>query len=155
MDSRLYRSRRNRIIGGVAGGMAESLGVDPTIVRIVWVILALTTPGIGILLYFVLLFVIPEAPASTDASLPVATGAPTPTPPSDAAPPPSWQWDPPATRDRRSSGLLLGIILVLVGAWFLLRQIVPFFDFDVGWPVIAIVVGIVLVAVSLGSTRRP
>jgi phage shock protein C len=57
---RLYRSRDQRIIGGVAGGMAENLDLDPVIVRIGWVILALVAP-ITPLVYLVLMFVIPEA----------------------------------------------------------------------------------------------
>ena len=40
MEKKLYRSRRNRIIGGVCGGLAEYLGMDPTVVR---VIMALAT----------------------------------------------------------------------------------------------------------------
>lgn len=158
MDNRLYRSRRNRIIGGVAGGIAESLGVDPTIVRIVWVILALATPGIGLLLYFILLFVIPEAPNGVDVRTPGGgsstasggTGGSTPAPERTA-----WRWDPPATGGGRSGGLVLGIILVLVGAWFLLRQLLPVFDIDLGWPFIALVVGIVLVVVSVAPRQRP
>ncbi len=45
MTDRLYRSRTDRVIGGVAGGVAEALDVDPSIVRVVWVILALVTGG--------------------------------------------------------------------------------------------------------------
>src|SRR3954452_9246851 len=58
----LYRSRDDRMIAGVAGGMADALDVDPTLVRIGWVVIALVTGGAAILLYFVLLFVIPEEP---------------------------------------------------------------------------------------------
>src|SRR3954467_8989733 len=59
---RLYRSRDERMIAGVAGGMADALDVDPTLVRIGWGALGLVTGGVAILLYFVLLFVIPEEP---------------------------------------------------------------------------------------------
>src|SRR3954470_11614233 len=58
----LYRSRDDRMIAGVAGGMADALDVDPTLVRIGWVVIGLVTGGAAILLYFVLLFVIPEEP---------------------------------------------------------------------------------------------
>lgn len=59
---RLYRSRDERMIGGVAGGIAEYFEVDPTLVRIIFVLLLL--PGFfpGILLYMILWAIIPPEP---------------------------------------------------------------------------------------------
>ena len=57
---RLYRSRTDRKLGGVCGGLANYMGVDPTIVRLVTALLILT--GVSILVYLVLWFVIPEEP---------------------------------------------------------------------------------------------
>lgn len=59
-DRRLYLSR-DKLIGGVAGGIAEYFGIDPTIVRLLFV-LGVWLNGITILLYFVGMFVIPERP---------------------------------------------------------------------------------------------
>jgi phage shock protein C len=59
---RLFRSRADRAITGIAGGMAEYLEVDPTVVRILWVLAAIFTGGLAILLYIVLAFVIPVNP---------------------------------------------------------------------------------------------
>lgn len=59
MEKRLYRSRENTVIGGVCGGIAEYLDVDPTIVRLIWAFSAFYG-GIGILAYLVCLIVIPE-----------------------------------------------------------------------------------------------
>lgn len=59
MEKRLYRSRTNRMIAGVCGGLAEYLGVDPTVVRLIWVFLALTAGG-GILLYLIAWLIIPQ-----------------------------------------------------------------------------------------------
>ncbi|HET7828500.1 MAG TPA: PspC domain-containing protein [Candidatus Limnocylindrales bacterium] len=59
---RLFRSRTDRAITGIAGGMAEYLEVDPTVVRILWVLAAIFTGGLAILLYIVLAFVIPVNP---------------------------------------------------------------------------------------------
>ena len=50
----------NKMIGGVCAGIAEYLGLDPTIVRIVWVLL-LFFAGFGILLYLILWIVMPKA----------------------------------------------------------------------------------------------
>jgi len=57
---RLYRSR-DRQLAGVAGGMAEYLEVDPTIVRILWV-LSIFLGGFGILLYIIMAFIVPLDP---------------------------------------------------------------------------------------------
>jgi phage shock protein PspC (stress-responsive transcriptional regulator) len=59
LEKRLYRSRENAVIGGVCGGIAEYLDVDPTIVRLIWAFSAFYG-GIGILAYLVCLIVIPE-----------------------------------------------------------------------------------------------
>ena len=59
---RLYRSRTDRVLTGIAGGMAEYLEVDPTIVRILWVLGAIFTGGLVLLLYIVLAFVIQVNP---------------------------------------------------------------------------------------------
>lgn len=59
MARRLYRSQTEKMIGGVCGGLAESLDVDPTLVRLVFVLLALLG-GHGILLYLILWIVMPR-----------------------------------------------------------------------------------------------
>lgn len=57
---RLLRSTTNRMLGGVCAGIAEYYQLDPTLVRVAFVLLALLG-GPGILLYLILLLVIPEA----------------------------------------------------------------------------------------------
>ena len=54
---KLYKSN-NRMICGVCAGVAEYFGIDPTIVRLIWAVLALS--GTGILLYIVAAIVMPE-----------------------------------------------------------------------------------------------
>lgn len=56
---RLYRSRSNRMLAGVCGGIAEYFGVDPTIVRLVAVFFALAG-GPGIIFYIILALIFPE-----------------------------------------------------------------------------------------------
>ncbi|MCK5022732.1 MAG: PspC domain-containing protein [Candidatus Aenigmarchaeota archaeon] len=58
---RLYRSGSDRILGGVCGGIAEYLGVDPTIIRILW-ILGILAWGMGVILYILFWLVIPRNP---------------------------------------------------------------------------------------------
>ncbi len=56
---RLYRSSSNKMLGGVCGGIAEYFNADPTLVRILWVILSLAY-GAGVLLYLILWLIVPE-----------------------------------------------------------------------------------------------
>ncbi|MGH3117858.1 MAG: PspC domain-containing protein [Gaiellales bacterium] len=56
---RLTRSRTDRKIGGVCGGLANYLGMDPTLVRLLWVVLMLATIGVGLLAYVIFWIVVP------------------------------------------------------------------------------------------------
>jgi phage shock protein PspC (stress-responsive transcriptional regulator) len=58
---RLYRSGRDKILGGVCGGIAEYLGVDPVLIRLIWVIAALAW-GAGIIAYIIAWIIIPRNP---------------------------------------------------------------------------------------------
>lgn len=60
MGARLKKSRTDKMISGVCGGIAEYLGWDPTIVRIIFVILTFLGSGAPVLLYFILALVMPE-----------------------------------------------------------------------------------------------
>lgn len=61
---RLYRSRTDRMIGGVCSGLAEFFNIDVTLVRLLFVFGAIFG-GPGILVYFVMLFVVPEEPIAS------------------------------------------------------------------------------------------
>ena len=58
---RLYKSDTDKILCGVCGGIAEYLNIDSTIVRLIWVLISLHG-GMGILLYIIACFIIPEKP---------------------------------------------------------------------------------------------
>jgi phage shock protein C len=58
---KLYRSRTDRTVGGVCGGLAEYFAVDSTLIRLLFVIFALAG-GPGLLAYIILLLVVPEEP---------------------------------------------------------------------------------------------
>ena len=60
----LYRSRRNRIIAGVCGGLAEWLGWSPTWVRLLYILISILSIAFpGIIVYIILWIVMPKAPA--------------------------------------------------------------------------------------------
>lgn len=63
LEKRLYRSRNDRMLNGVCGGLGEYFNIDPTIVRLVFVAIALFSAGVGMAVaYLILAVVIPEAP---------------------------------------------------------------------------------------------
>ena len=72
----LYRSRTNRILGGVCGGIGEYTNIDPTIIRLLLIVLTLAG-GAGVLFYIIAWIIIPEKP--------IEYSQQTPPPPSQSA----------------------------------------------------------------------
>ncbi len=153
MDYRLYRSRRDRMLAGVAGGLAEMWGADPSLVRIIWALLVIFTGGIALLVYIVMAIVVPEED-ETGSSL-AETGDTTQA--SDAARAEAIAARRAARAERgggMSPGLLFGGFLVLLGVFFLVREYLPQIDFDWFWPLILVVLGLVLVMSAMGRGPR-
>jgi phage shock protein C len=165
MRDRLYRSRNDRVLFGVAGGVADWLDVDPALVRIVFALL-LFAGGIGFLLYIIMAIVVPEEPAYVGAPpMPgEAPAMPAAEPGAPAAAPAGYWVDDRAARHaaRRaqraeSSGrgvVIFGAILIIVGAWFLLRRYVTWLDGDLLGPIVLIVIGALLLAGALTRGGR-
>ena len=61
MNRRLYKSRDEKMIDGVCGGIAEYFDIDPTLVRLIWAVFGAT--GSGILAYIIAAVIIPTRPA--------------------------------------------------------------------------------------------
>lgn len=57
---KLVRSRTNRMLCGVCGGVGEYLNVDPTLVRLLWILCALAGCGTGLIVYIAAALIIPE-----------------------------------------------------------------------------------------------
>lgn len=189
MAERLYRSPYDRVIAGVAGGLAVWLNIDASLVRIAWVLLAIFSGGLFVLVYLVMMIVVPLPPAGwvprpRDAGpagpggipgwqpggpgtwgaqqggtpapgwAPGSGQAPDPTAPGGWSPPPQGQstppqgWSGPVTPG--NAGLVAGVVLVLLGAWFLVDEFLRI-DWNLVWPVVVIVVGGLLIA---GALRR-
>jgi phage shock protein PspC (stress-responsive transcriptional regulator) len=141
---RLYRSRKDRVLGGVAAGMAEYFDVDPTVIRLVWVLAAIA--GVGILGYIVAWIIVPEAPIE-GAAQPVPAGA-------ESQPqgtiPGVEEFDRRRTRDRSSR--LVGVTLILFGAYLLLKRIFPHWMLERFWPLALVLIGLYILS---GSSRKP
>jgi phage shock protein C len=61
MVKRLYRSQKDKVLGGVCGGLAEFLETDPVLIRLVWIVFSLLSLGAGIVAYVLFWIVIPVA----------------------------------------------------------------------------------------------
>ena len=117
MEKKLYRSRTNSMIAGICGGLGEYLNVDPTILRVVAVLL-IFADGIGLLAYLIGWIIIPRRPMMEAEVITVERS--------------------------KLSVLLPGLALIVVGLIFLLNNLFPWFRFGYLWPVILIIVGIAL-----------
>jgi phage shock protein C len=145
MTRRLYRSRTDTVLGGVAAGLAHYLNADPALVRIAWAILVPITSGAAFLAYIVAWIVIPEEPVAASAAGVVGEtteGVDDPVVAAQAAP---------VRTDGGRAGLVVGIGLVLLGVWFLLRDYLPDINWNWMWPAILIGVGALIL---FSSSRR-
>ena len=61
MEKKLYRIKEGRKLAGVCGGLAEYFNLDPTLVRVLWAVIAVCA-GTGVLAYIICALVIPEKP---------------------------------------------------------------------------------------------
>lgn len=152
MQHRLERSTTNRVFSGVCGGIAEYLAVDPTLVRVFFVIATILTAFTFVLVYVVLLILmpLPGQRAPIDEWIPGATSAPPPGPTDPNAPPPA---PPPYVSDPDRSRNVFGYILVALGLVFLLGNIgaFRFVQWQLVWPLVLIALGALLL---LSRARR-
>lgn len=164
--NRLYRSPDDRVFGGVAGGMAEAYDLDPALVRLGWAFLILVSGGLFLLLYIIMVLVVPLRPgqqslwsASAPMSQPGPGGQPGTVPPPGApaegpwSAPPAPSYEPLFYRHRRerrdgAGALVLGVLLIFVGAAFLIREFIPALNWDLVWPLIVIGGGALLIAAA-------
>ena len=62
MEKRLYKPNTNKVIDGVCGGIGEYFNIDPTLVRLAWVVFC-ALGGSGLLAYIIMALIIPRQPA--------------------------------------------------------------------------------------------
>jgi phage shock protein PspC (stress-responsive transcriptional regulator) len=143
--NRLYRSRSDALLGGVCGGIAEHLGVDPTLVRVVFAVLAVVS-GIGILIYLLLWLIVPlEGAAQPSPRDVVRSGAEEM---ADRARELGQEVRTAAGRRDVGFAVIVGAILIFLGVSLLLRNLglwwAWWLRFDVLGPIALIVIGLVL-----------
>ncbi len=135
MPHRLYRSRTERWIAGVCGGLSTYLDVDVSALRLAFAVLTLWH-GFGLLLYVLIVVIVPEEPLREVASAP---GLPLPEP---------------LDEEHQRRARTLGTILVFGGAYLLLQQARVFELFQQSWVVGALLLAGGVVVLMLKSNRR-
>ncbi len=144
---RLYRSKTNKVIGGVAGGLADYFNIDVVLTRVVFVLLALFGGG-GVLIYIVMWIIIPsqdtfsnntQKHGYTDGSTTNESGV------DDNGESTSSEIVSNKNRKPSNTGLIAGIILIFVGLIFLADRLMPWYNITDFWPLLLVVVGVLMI----------
>ena len=130
---KLYRSRKDAMVAGVCGGLAEYFGIDSAIVRLVFAVMIMAG-GIGVLAYFLAWIIIPEG--SNDEV--------------------SESYDSAETRKHMElSGdkirMIVGFGFIGLGVLFFVNRIFPWFTFDIFWPAVLIMIGALILMKGKGE----
>ncbi len=166
VEKRLYRSRNDKMIAGVCGGLAEYFNIDPTVIRLI-AVLTVIFGGAGILAYIILAIVVPvESSQSTEPREVIREnveeikntaehlGDDIRTTFGKKNEGQVNKGEPPETRHsrrHRGGGYFVAVLLIVIGLLFLLGNFIPWFSWFRLWPLILIVIGLLII---FGVRRR-
>lgn len=130
---RLYRSRKDAMIGGVCGGLAEYLGIDSAIVRVIFAVMMLAG-GVGVLAYFLAWIIVPEARFEQNG-------------------PEDYQGGERKSMELSSDKvrMIIGLGFIGLGVLFFINQFVPWFTFEIFWPAVLIMIGALILLKGRGE----
>lgn len=140
MEKRIHRSRTDRVLAGVASGLARHFKTDPVLIRVLFVALAFAGGG-GVLAYIIMWAIIPEEPLPYFGSQASAN--------EEAEPFREEEFNNAATKETNQKGsIIAGVILIALGALFLADEFLPRFDFGKYWPLLLVAIGVALLVTS-------
>lgn len=153
MSSKLYRSRTDKMLGGVCGGLGAYLGIDSTLVRIFFVLLALPGAGIGFALYIILWLILPYAGEGTmGSSGTVMTGSG-----EMAGRAQAMGEDLRNITPNPQAAVIIGVALIIIGGFYLVQQLgLPFLAWlrpELMWPALLIIAGVALIWRRVNESR--
>jgi phage shock protein PspC (stress-responsive transcriptional regulator) len=173
MHKKLYRSARERMLGGVAAGVAEYFDIDPTIVRLVFV-LSIFAGGAGIIAYIIMWIIVPQGPfipLNTNANIPksdqgtgtnpgmnaetntgtgfnssaaAGEGPGMSSPNAGTASDPVSDYFSSVKKQKEKRGITFGVILVILGIFLLADTMMPGIHFHDIFPLGLILLGIII-----------
>ncbi len=147
MEHRLYRSRKNRVFAGVAGGLGEYFDIDPVFIRVIFVVATLAGAS-GLLAYIILWIVVPKERLIFETNASTTEGASNM---SEGSSEQGKYSNHDYRHHKHNGGVIGGLILIVIGGLFLADNYLPHFSFGDTWPLILVAVGIGLI---LNSTHR-
>lgn len=124
MKGKLYRSDEDKMILGVCGGLGRYLGIDSSIIRILWVIASLVY-GSGIFLYFIAAIILPEGSKVEGKEF--------------------QRNEEDVSVSQQENSKFIGVLLICLGVLFLLQRFIKIIDIKYIFSIILIVVGIFLI----------
>lgn len=142
---KLYRSEKDKWIAGVLGGLGEYLSIDPTILRIAYIIFSIASGGFpGIVGYILAIIVIPKPPMGYEPQ-PATSESGGQSSPAQAVT---------AESSKPSNApLVVGVILIALGALFLFNNFVDI-RWHLFWPAILIILGLLLLGKALFNNKN-
>lgn len=153
---KLYRNQHNKVIGGVASGLADYFEVDVVIFRLIFVLLALVGGG-GVLGYIILWIVVPSNPQQHQyqyANAGTSEQTPPETENSEKKSSEEQNTHPEADKNGRNAGLTAGVILIFIGLFFLATHMIPWFNFHDFWPLLLIIGGVFIIEPNLLNSKK-
>lgn len=161
MEKKLYRNEHNKMIGGVCSGLGDYLGIDPTIVRLIFLVLFFAGHGSGFIMYIILLIVLPKRGLNfTDPGF--KPGVDYKVPPFGSAFNnsfgnfnKSFTFPPVPIKKSSNTSMIFGVIMVALGTLFLIDELdfIPDWDFDKLWPAVIVAAGAALI--FAGQRKQP
>lgn len=143
MKKKLYRSRTNKIIGGVCAGLGEYFEVDPVLIRVLFVFLTFFH-GSGLILYLLLLIIVPQEPIIFDETI-------------------NKIYDEEQENTQTGTVLnfakqqdvktMIGFVILILGLILLLGNLIPAFDLELIFPSILIIIGLYLIYETIKNSR--
>jgi phage shock protein C len=148
MAKKLYRSTTDKMLGGVAGGLAEYFDIDSTLIRVLFIVVVFLGGG-GIIAYIILWIVVPQKPHEIPKSFrekPSSEESGKNEFQHSATDSDSFNVSNSGTAsvesDTSNKQIWIAIILIVIGGLLLLDNIFPRFHFDHYWPLILIGIGV-------------
>jgi phage shock protein C len=128
VDNKLYRSRNQKMLAGVCGGIAEYFNIDATLIRLIWAVVSIPSFGTGILIYIIAAIIIPERPYGQQYNADFI--------------------DVTQSMDKTKVMVIVGTVLILIGIIALISGLFPFLWRilkNAFWPLLIIIIGIVII----------
>lgn len=153
MYKKLYRSVTDKMIGGVAGGLAEYFEIDPVIVRLLFV-LAVIFGGSGILAYIILWIVIPQRPYIITPFNSQKEAQSTESKSDENKSESESKMNSFTVKPHNNKTVFAGAFLIVLGGLFLLDNFVPHFRFSHFWPLVLIGLGIAIIMNAKNNSQN-